>query len=280
MLQKYIIAIVTIVGIQAFAVQSTSLAQSYKRVFEYKKGDVFLSETITTSNSMIKRGKEVLNVSSTNSLTKSHTITSADNQGYKFAVKIDKMNAAIDANKVRTTFNSEKITDTSSNILKGLFFVINKPIQVSINKNGAIQNFEEYKLEMASDTLISFVGVQPEIFKKSALINFLADFTYNKDLRKGYTWSDSTAVGDEKTKTRFLVDYVDEKVTVLNFFKTASTTMLNTNSNGKYVIDNKTGIIVEKYMYVISVGFQVSAGRTMYAVSRTTSIVEKTKKLP
>ena len=279
MLNKYLIAII-IVGIQVFALKSTSLAQSFNRVFEFKNGDVFLSETITTSNSMIKRGKEVLNVSSTNNLTKSHTITNADNQGYKLSVKIDKMNAAIDANKVRTTFNSEKITDTASSILKGLFFTINKPIEVVINKNGVIQNFEEYKLEMASDTLISFVGVQPEVFKKSSLISFFADFTYNKNLRKGYTWSDSTSVGDEKTKTRFLVDYVDEKITILNFFKTTTTTMLNTNSNGTYVIDNRTGIISEKYIYVISVGFQVSAGKTMYAVSRTTSIVEKTKKLP
>lgn len=279
MLNKYLFAII-IVGIQVFALKSTSLAQSYNRVFEYKKGDVFLSETITTSNSMIKRGKEVLNVSSTNNLTKSHTITNADNEGYKLAVKIDKMNAAIDANKVRTTFNSEKITDTTSNILKGLFFTVNKPIEVIINKNGVIQNFAEYKLEMASDTLISFAGVQPEVFKKSALVNFLADFTYNKNLRKGYAWSDSTSVGDEKTKTRFLIDYVDEKITILNFFKTTTTTMLNTNSNGTYVIDNRTGIISEKYIYVISVGFQVSAGKTMYAVSRTTSIVEKTKKLP
>lgn len=280
MLPKHIIAVVTIACIQVFAVNSTSLAQSYNRVFEYKKGDVFLSETITTSNALIKRGKEVLNVSSTNSLTKSHTVTNADNQGYKLSVKIDKMNAAIDANKVRTTFNSEKVTDTASSILKGLFFTINKPIEVVINKNGVIQNFEEYKLEMASDTLISFVGVQPEVFKKSSLISFFADFTYNKNLRKGYTWSDSTSVGDEKTNTRFLIDYVDENVTILNFFKTATSTMLNTNSNGKYVIDNRTGIIAEKYIYVISVGFQVSAGKTMYAVSRTTSIVEKTKKLP
>lgn len=280
MLHKYIIAMVTIVGIQAFALKTTSLAQSYNRVFEYKKGDVFLSESITTSNAMIKRGKEVLNISSTNNLTKSYTITNADDQGYKLAVKINKMNASIDANKVRTTFNSEKITDTSSSILKGLYFTINKPIEVVMNKNGAIQDFQEYKLEMASDTLISFAGVQPEVFKKSLLINFLADFTYNKNLRKGYTWSDSTSIGDEKTKTRFLIDYVDEKVTILNFFKTATSTMLNTNSNGKYVIDNKTGIIAEKYIYVISIGFQVSAGKTMYAVSRTTSIVEKTKKLP
>ena len=277
MLRKKIIVIASMF---IFAVNSIAIAQTYNRVFEYKKGNVFQTETITTSNSMIKRGKELLNVSSTNNLIKSYTVKDADNQGYKLAVKIDKMNAAIDANKVRTTFNSEMIVDTTSNILKGLYYTINKPIEVVINKNGVIQDFEEYKLEMASDTLISFAGVQPEVFKKGALINFLADFTYSKSLRKGYSWSDSTTIGDEKTKTRFLVDYVDEKVTILNFFKTSTTTMLNTNSNGKYVIDNYTGLITEKYIYAIAVGFQISAGRTMYAVSRTTSIVEKTKKIP
>jgi hypothetical protein len=265
--------------LQLLALPTIVTAQTYNRVFEYKKGDVFQSEVITTSNSMIKRGKQILNVSSTNNIVKSHTIKEADNQGYKLAVKIDKMNASIDANKVRTSFNSEKTNDTTSNILKGLYFVVNKPIEITINKNGVIQNFEEYKLEMASDTLVSFAGIQPEIFKKSSLINFFADFTYYKNLKKGYSWSDSLTVGDEKTNTRFLIDYVDEKVTILNFFKTSTTSMLNTNSNGTYVIDNTTGLILEKYVYVIAVGFQLSAGKTMYAVSRTTSIVEKTKKI-
>ena len=31
---------------------------------------------------------------------------------------------------------------------------------------------------MASDTLVSFAGIQPETFTKSSLVNFLADFTY------------------------------------------------------------------------------------------------------
>ena len=255
-------------------------AQTYTRVFDFKKGDEFQSEIIITSNAMIKRGKQVLNVSSTNNLTKSYKIQQADDQGYKFAVAINKMKAAIDANKIRTSFDTDNKTDTTSNILQGLFFVVNKPIAVTISKNGSIQNAEEYKLEMASDTLISFAGLQPEIFKKGQLINFLADFTYRKDIKKGYTWTDSTTVTGEKAKTRFLVDHIDENITILNFFKTSTNSLLNTNSNGTYVIDNRTGLIVEKYVYIIAVGYQVSAGNMMYAVSRTVSIVEKTKKVP
>ncbi|RYF15762.1 MAG: hypothetical protein EOO42_16880 [Flavobacteriales bacterium] len=104
--------------------------------------------------------------------------------------------------------------------------------------------------------------------------NFCLNNTENAQIS-----SDSLTVSDEQTSTRFLIDYVDEKVTILNFFKTSTTSMLNTNSNGTYVIDNTTGLILEKYVYVIAVGFQLSAGKTMYAVSRTTSIVEKTKKI-
>ena len=55
--------------------------------------------------------------------------------------------------------------------------------------------------------------------------------------------------------------------------------MLNTNSNGTYVIDNKAGLILEEYVYIISMGHHISADNVFYAVSRTTSIVEKTKKV-
>jgi len=279
MINKTIISGVIIILLSALFTDAV-VGQTYTRVFDFKKGDEFQSEIIITSNAMIKRGKQVLNVSSTNNLTKSYKIQQADDQGYRFSVAIDKMKAAIDANKVRTSFDTGNTTDTTSNILKGLFFVVNKPIAVTISKNGAIQNADEYKLEMASDTLISFAGLQPEIFTKSQLINFLADFTYRKDIKKGYTWTDSTVVAGEKAKTRFLVDHIDENITILNFFKTSTNSLLNTNSNGTYVIDNRTGLIVEKYVYVIAVGYQISAGNMMYAVSRTVSIVEKTKKVP
>lgn len=278
MLSKKVIP--TLIIVLLSVIVSDAVAQTYNRVFDFKKADEFQSEIIITSNAMIKRGKQVLNVSSTNSLTKSYKIKQANDQGYQFSVTIDKMKAAIDANKIRTSFNTSDKVDTASNILKGLFFVVNKPIAVTISKNGAVQNAEEYKLEMASDTLISFAGLQPEIFQKSQLINFLADFTYRKDIKKGYTWTDSTTVRGEKSKTRFLVDYIDDNITILNFFKNSSNNLLNTNSNGTYVIDNRTGLIVEKYVYLIAVGYQISAGNIMYAVSRTVSIVEKTKKIP
>lgn len=280
MRRKYAFILVVTLVIHSLLLNECAFAQIYTRVFDFKKGNEFQSEITTTSNSMIKRGKQVLNVSSTSNMTKSYKIKEANDQGYKFSIQVNKMKSTIDANKVRTSFNSEEKVDTSSNILNGLYFILNKPIEVAVSKNGAIQDFDEYKLEMATDTLISFAGLQPEVFSKSSLINFLADFTYRSYIEKGYTWTDNLNVGDKKTSTRFLVDYIDKNVTILKFFNTTTSKMLNTNSNGTYVIDNKTGLIAEKYIYVISVGYQISAGNVMYAVSRTTSIVEKTKKLP
>ena len=55
--------------------------------------------------------------------------------------------------------------------------------------------------------------------------------------------------------------------------------MLNSNSNGTYVVDNGTGLIREKLIYSLSTGYQTSAGGVLYAVSRSTSISEKIKKI-
>ena len=128
-----------LVYVQVLAFQQISVAQNYNRVFNFKQGDLFETEVITTSNAIIKRGKQVLNVSSTNNITKSYAINNADDKGYGITVRINKMKAAIDANKVRTSFNSDAITDTTSNILKGLYHVINKPIKIAVNKNGVLK---------------------------------------------------------------------------------------------------------------------------------------------
>ncbi|MCY1537993.1 hypothetical protein D9M68_735140 [compost metagenome] len=157
--------------------------------------------------------------------------------------------------------------------------MVNKPVDVLVNKYGIIQSYTDYKAEMATDTLVSFAGIQPEAFEKGTMLSFIADFTYNPGLKKNFSWADSVEIDKQRLTTKFWIEEINEKSTVIKFSSKISTRLLNSNQNGSYVVDNATGVITEKIIYTMSTGYQISAGGVIYAVSRATSVSEKTKRI-
>ena len=97
------------------------------------------------------------------------------------------MDNEIDAMKQKLRYNSGMQIDTTSEIVKALDFMVNKPIDVQINKYGIIQSFTDYKAEFATDTLVAFAGIQPEAFERGTLLSIIADFTYNPAIKKNFS---------------------------------------------------------------------------------------------
>lgn len=254
-------------------------AQVNRRVFDFKQGEQYQTELLTNSSTALKRGNQILHVNSVTSGTKLYTVTDVSNNEYKFTVEIKKMDNLIEALGEKLHYNSETPIDSTSSILRALDFMIKKPIKVTIDKNGIIQSSTDYKVEMATDTLVSFAGLQSEVFEKQSLFGLIADLTYSDKLTKGYTWTDSTNVNQRKLKTKFTIEEITKDNTIVKFSSAIESKLINSNTNGTYVIDNKTGLITEKLLYIISVGYQISAGNTVYAVSRSTSVTERTKKI-
>jgi len=257
---------------------SVASAQEGHRIFTFKPGETYQTEILTNSNAIVQRGKQTLKVNTVSSVTKSYTNTLANDRGSNFKVKIDKMDTEIEAMGQKLRYISTNKIDTSSKIQKALDFMVNKPVDVQVNQYGLVQSYTDYKAEMATDTLVAFAGLQPEIFEKGIMLSFLADFTYNSGLKKNFSWGDSIEIDKQRLVTRFWIDDVNEKITTLKFSSSITTKLLNTNQNGTYIIDNATGVIQEKIVYSISVGYQVSAGGLVYGVSRSTSLSEKTKR--
>ncbi|RZK50694.1 MAG: hypothetical protein EOO99_00545 [Pedobacter sp.] len=256
-----------------------SMAQETSRVFKFETGESYQTDILTNSRAIIQRGKQSMNVNTNSLVSKSYTSMLNNDQGSSFTVKIKSLDAEIEAMGQRLRYNSGTKIDTSSRILEALDFMVNKPVDVSINKYGVIQNFTDYKAEMATDTLVSFAGLQPEAFEKGTMLGILADFNYSDKTKKGFNWKDSVNIDGQKLITDFWIEDISEKITILKFSSKISTSLLNTNQNGTYVIDNTTGIIQEKLLYSISTGYQISAGGVIYAVSRSTSVSEKTRKI-
>lgn len=254
-------------------------AQEKRRVFALKQGDEFQREILTNSKSVIQRGKQTLNVNSVSSLTKSYVVTSTSPNGNVMSVKIKKMDNLIDALGQRLQYNSEARKDSSSIIERALNHMVNKPVEVTVDKNGVILFSNTYKSEMATDTLVAFAGIEPEIFERGTLLNLFADVTYSPSIKKGFTWTDSVQINSQKLNTKFWVEDITPKNTIIKFSTKIVSQLINSNSNGTYIVDNESGLIIEKLVYTISTGYQISAGRVIYAVSRSTSLSEKIKKV-
>ncbi len=254
-------------------------AQDGHRVFAFKPGEEYQTEILTNSKAVVQRGKQTLNVNTVSTATKSFTATLANDRGFTFNVKIKTMRNEIDAMGKKLIHSSDLKSDSSSVILRALDFMLNKPVDVQINKYGIIQSFTDYKAEMATDTLVAFAGLQPEAFERGTLLSIVADFTYNPGIKKNFSWGDSIEIDKQRLVTRFWVEDITAKTSIIKFTSSISTKLLNSNQNGTYVIDNASGIIQEKILYTISTGYQISAGGVVYAVSRSTSVSEKTKRV-
>jgi hypothetical protein len=234
---------------------------------------------VTNSAAILKRGTQTLNINSETKATKSYIVTSVNDKGYTFNVEIKSMDIALDALGEKLKYNSQTSFDSTSTILKALDFMIKKPVKVSVNKYGIIQASTDYKAELATDTLVSFAGLQPETFEPKTLFSLVADLTYNKQLAKGFSWTDSVEIDQQKLKTIFKIEEITEDNTIIKYSSAITGKYINSNSNGTYVIENKTGLIAEKLIYSVSVGYMISAGNMVYAVSRSTSVAERTRKI-
>jgi hypothetical protein len=254
-------------------------AQSGHRIFDFKTGDEYQTEMLTNSSAILKRGNQTLNISSVTTATKSYKVTSSNPAGYTLDVEIKKMDLTLEALGKKLTYSSGIKFDSTSTILAALDFMIKKPINLTIDKFGVIQSSTDHRAEMATDTLVSFAGLQSEVFEKQTLFSLLADITYNKSLAKGFTWADSVTIDNQKLKTKFSIEEITESNTIVKFSNSIVGKLVNSNTNGTYVIDNKTGIILEKLLYSVSVGYMISAGNTVYAVSRSTTVTERVKKI-
>lgn len=257
----------------------TTMAQEGHRVFIFSPGEEYQTEILTNSRAVVQRGNQTLNVNTVSTATKSFAATLANGKGYTFNVKIKKMQNEIDVMGKKLFHSSDVKSDSTSAILKALDFMLDKPVDVQIDKYGVIQSFTDYKAEMATDTLVAFAGLQPEAFEKGTLLSLVADFTYNPGVKRNFSWGDSIEIDKHRLITKFWVEDISEKTTIIKFTSAISTKLLNSNQNGTYVIDNATGIIQEKILYTISTGYQISAGGIVYAVSRSTSVSQKTKRV-
>lgn len=252
-------------------------AQLVNRVFEFKFGDEFVKETKITSDGIVERGKQSIKIKTESNITKSIKVTDLNETGYSFRITIEDMDNQIESMGLKLHFNSKKPVDPSSKIEKALRYMFEKPVELQTDKNGIILSLQDPTNVLASDTLLAFAGIQPEFFERGDLFTLVGDFELNSKVVKGYTWADSLVIDEQKMVTDYVIEDVNTEKTVIKLKTSIYGRLINTNTNATYIVENKTGIILEKLIYSISTGFRIS-DNLLYTVSRSSTIVESIKR--
>lgn len=253
-------------------------AQTGLHTLKLNKGDEYQKITLIRSNSSLQRGKQKLNISSFSSITKTYIVTGADEHGYTLTIITKHIADTLDAMGSKLLYNSDKPIDPNSAIEKALNSMIGKLVTISIDKHGIITEVNDPAEQITGDTVMTLTGLQPERFIKGKALGLVTDFNPAKPLQKGYTWADSSAVDKEKTKNTFAVNNITGRATTIAFKSQYTKDFTASGTNGLYVVDNNTGIVLQRTMKSLTSGYQVR-GKQIVGISRSSNLSERCYKL-
>jgi hypothetical protein len=258
----------------------TAGAQSVQlhRVFNFKKGDEFYRQTATKSSCIIQMGKSQVHINSNSMVAKAYDVTDANDNSFTFTVTTKKITSSLDVDDKHMEFDSGMPLDNSSLLAKGLYYMIDKPIAVGIDKNGVIASVEPPSVKLANDTLLAFTGIANEQYAVGNRFGIVSDFLVQGKLDKSFTWGDTTTYKDIKTVNKFWVQSQTADFTTIQFSSTSKSKMANTNTTGVYVLSNANGVVVQRVLQSVSVGY-IYYKRNFYGSTRRWAISESCYKI-
>lgn len=253
-------------------------AQSAERDFNFKKGDEFYRQTAVQSSCIIQMGKGQVHINSSSLVAKDYNVSDANDNGFTFTVTTKKVTTTLDVDNKHMQFDSSAPIDNTSLFAKGLDFMINKPTAVSVDKHGTIAQVEPPSMRLANDTLLAFTGIANEQYAVGNRFGLIADVMLQGQLDKNTTWGDTTVTGDIKTINKFWVQSQTATSTTIGFSSSSKGKMANTNTNGVYVLNNSTGVITQRILQSVSVGY-IFYKRNVYGSTRRWAISESCYKI-
>lgn len=248
-------------------------AAQTQRAFNFKKGDEFYRQTATKSSCIIQMGKSQVHINSNSLVARAYDVSSVNDNGYIFTVTTKKITSTLDVDDKHLQFDSGAPLDNNSLLAKGLDYMIDKPTAVSIDKSGVIANVEPPSVKLANDTLLAFTGIANEQYLVGNKFGLISDFLLQGQLGKNFTWGDTTVSGDVKTINKFWVQSQTATSTTIGFSSNSKGKIANTNTNGVYVLNNITGVITQRILKSVSVGY-IFYKHNVYGSTRRWAISE------
>jgi len=263
----------------SYASQAQSNLHSNYRVTAFKKGDQFLKQILNNSNYFLQLGDDSLDIKTKSVVTRLYTIDDITEEVYSFTVSTEKIVDTINSMGKEICYNSEIMKDSNSVIEKTIKSMIGKRVKIQVNVNGIILSVTgNDSISYSADSLVTFTGLQPEQFTVGSPIGLLADLPSDILYKKGYTWADSASINDRKTVTTYGIDSCTDASTTIRFTSMVSGKYSNSNINGKLLIDNNTGLILEKLTRSATLGYHFMNGLA-YLLDKRSAVSESYKKL-
>jgi len=267
------IIITALLGIIAYC----GNAQTEHNLSVFKKGDTFKKIIYAKSSCALKRGTQTLDINSYSEVLKGYKITDASNNNFNFDVSVQKVTDTINALGQQVHYCSDNAPDTASSIEKALKNLTGQTEKVTVDKNGFILAASKPTSQYANDTLLSFAGLQTQQFYKGGSLDLTAGFQPNPTLKKNYTWGDSSVTGTHKIVSKYTIDNVSASTTTISFSSAVFDSYINSNINGVLVVDNKSGLMLNRQMQSVSIGYELVNG-LVYAITRRSAVTESSYK--
>jgi hypothetical protein len=242
------------------------------REFNFKKGGEYQRLVAVKSNCILQRGNQKINISTYSAVTKTYKVSEVSGKKYQFNISINKILDTVNALGQKVVFNSENTPDPNSDIQMNLLHLIGQTAVVSVNDRSEILTI--HKPARLDDTLLSFTGIQPEIFAAGKALEIFSNRVTGPFIKAGFTWTNHTAT----TETTYTIKVVNGLTTTINYTSSVLGTDVNSRINGVLLIENESGLILKKATQSVSTGYKIVNG-IVYTTTRRSATSEVCRKI-
>jgi hypothetical protein len=266
-MKKYI----STLGISLFFAGLCTVANAQK--LDLNKGDEYKITTNMSSSMAMKRGDKQLDFKSVSSITKAYNVTEADDNGYKLNITTTHIADTIDAFNQKLAYNTNRAADASSAIETALSKLIGETQTLSLDKSGKITEVGDLAKATNERQVAAMAGLYNKSLANGNTFNFGSSFKLPTGANVGTTWNENNSAGRSTSKTTFTVEFVSATNTRVGFKSEESQPGSATNMNGVLLMDNATGVILQRVIKMNTVSNEEVDGKT-YVVSRKNTISE------
>lgn len=234
------------------------------------KGDEYKVTTLMSSSSSMKRGDKTLDVKSISKLTKSYMVTDATNSGYNLSMSVTNVADTIDGFNQKLAYNSNRAADPASAIETGLRNLVGTTHALNLDKSGKVTQVANADKAMSDAAVAGSAGVYFDNMAVGKTLKLGANFKLPAGASKGTTWKEENKASGVTTKTTYKVDETSAKQTKVSFTSESAQTGINTNTSGVMVLDNNSGVVVQRVLKIDSKGNSSLDGKTFITSTKRT----------
>lgn len=258
-------------SILLFCVSIASVVNAQK--LNLNKGDEYKLTTAMSSSTLMKRGDKQIEYQSMSTITKAYAVTEANDNGYKLAITTKHIADTINAFNQKLAYSTSRAADPASRIETALSKMVGETQSLVLDKSGKITQVDNTATTKANEAAAAGAGVYYKLLNNGDLLNFGATFSLPANAKTGTKWNETKTRGESTEKTTYSVLSTTATTTTVSFKIEHSVTGSATNVDGVLMMDNTTGVVLQRILKFNSLSNESVDGKS-YIVARKNIITE------